>query len=156
MPLLVVRHADAISRSSWDEDDDLARPLSQKGFRQAKLLPELLSAYMPARIVSSPALRCMDTVTPLGEALGLPVEVDERLFEGSPAAAAIEMVRSMAGEDAAICSHGDIIPPILKAVSQKDKVSLGKHPRFEKASVWVLDGGSKRYRSARYLPPPEV
>ena len=154
VPLLVVRHADAVSRSSWAEHDD-PRPLSPKGFRQAKLLPDVLADYKPTRIVSSPARRCLDTVVPLSELLGVPVEIDDRLAEGTPEGA-IDMVRAMVGQDVALCSHGDIIPSVMKWVASKDKVNLGKRPRFEKASVWVLDSGSKHFRSARYLPPPEV
>ena len=42
MALYLVRHAVAVGRSNWKGDDDLARPLTAKGERQAKALVRLL------------------------------------------------------------------------------------------------------------------
>lgn len=151
VPLLLVRHANALSRSTW-EDDDSKRPLSPKGLRQAELLVPILAGYEPQRLLSSPAARCWDTIAPLSAASGVAVESDDRLAEGS--SLAVELVRTVAGENVVLCTHGDIIPALLEALASKDGVHLGKNPRVEKASVWVLEGNAKKFRSARYLRPP--
>ena len=73
MSWLLVRHARAGSRKGW-EGPDIERPLSKKGRRQADGLVEMLEAAGVKRIVSSPYVRCTQTVEPLAEALGLEIE----------------------------------------------------------------------------------
>ncbi len=73
MALLLVRHANAGRRSAYKGDDRL-RPLSPRGRARASELVPLLAPYRPQRILSSPYVRCCETVQPLAEALGLPVE----------------------------------------------------------------------------------
>ena len=152
---MVVRHAHALARSEWD-GDDADRTLSRRGQKQSRLLVDRLLELKPTLILSSPYLRCLDTVRPLGEAAGLAVEADERLAEGS-GRAATELVRSLsaAGEDPVLCSHGDVIPEILVTLANEDRVDLGPAPRVEKASVWVLTGDGGRFSSATYLKPPK-
>lgn len=71
MDLLLLRHADALDHAS----SDLARPLSEKGHRQAKKVAQHLagSKLKPELILSSPAVRTLETAQPVGEALGLSV-----------------------------------------------------------------------------------
>ncbi len=153
---MVVRHAHAVSRRDW-EDDDRWRMLSPKGEKQARLLVDPLLARHPTRILSSPYRRCIDTVSPLALAAGLRVEEDDRLAEGA-GRGAVELVRVLAaaGTDAALCSHGDVIPDILATLAHEDRVDLGPAPQVEKASVWVLHGDRGRIVSAEYWRPPKV
>ncbi len=81
MTLFVVRHAHAGSRSAWTGDDRL-RPLSDRGESQARGIAELIVGRAPSVILSSPAMRCVQTVASLAEKLDLEVTIDERLFEG--------------------------------------------------------------------------
>lgn len=152
---MVVRHAHALARSDWD-GDDTDRVLSRRGMKQSRLLVDPLLELKPTRILSSPYLRCLDTVRPLAAAAGLTVEADERLAEGS-GRAAIELVRTLsaAGEDPVLCSHGDVIPEILVTLANEDGVDLGPAPRVEKASVWLLSSEGGRFSSATYLKPPK-
>jgi broad specificity phosphatase PhoE len=55
--------------------------LSADGLAQAARLPDALSRFPIRRIVSSPQRRAQQTAQPVADALGLPVEVDERLAE---------------------------------------------------------------------------
>ena len=156
MPVLLVRHAHALSRNGWEGDDD-ARELSVTGHRQARLLVPVLEGFDPGLVLSSPALRCLDTVRPLAEALGRPVRSEPHLAEGS-GRAAVALVRSLAAATAVVCSHGDVIPDVLAALADEDRLDLGPLPRVEKASVWLLEpdrGDDGRFRSATYMPPPE-
>src|SRR5664280_1370282 len=68
MPLLVVRHAHAGRRSSYKGDDRM-RPLTPRGRQRAVALVPLLSSFRPQRILSSPFVRCYQTVQPIAEAL---------------------------------------------------------------------------------------
>jgi 8-oxo-dGTP diphosphatase len=137
--VLLVRHAVAKARHSWDEDDDL-RPLTSRGRAQALALADVLAAYTFKQVLSSPSVRCVETVS----SLGLPVEVEEALAEGNGRKAA-RFVRGLLESDAdvVLCSHGDVIPEVLNALGFSA-------PRCAKGSTWVLDG-----RHATYLPPPE-
>ncbi len=108
MTSILLRHASAGDRDDWDGDDRL-RPLDERGRRQAVKLVELLLPFEVTRLLSSPYLRCVATVEPLAAALGLPVEVDERLAEGA-GAAGLELLRQ---DGAVCCTHGDVVVAAL-------------------------------------------
>jgi 8-oxo-(d)GTP phosphatase len=152
MPVLLVRHAQALPRSTW-KGDDRARVLSARGRKQAQALVPLLSEFKPRRVFSSPYLRCVETVAPLSEAIGVKVEAVEALAEGD-GQDAVEMVRALVRQDVLLCSHGDIIPEILTALANGDGLDLGRAPRHEKGSVWVLETRKGRFVKAKYLRPP--
>jgi phosphohistidine phosphatase SixA len=152
VPLLLIRHAHAGSRRD-SRVADQARRLSTKGYRQAKNLVAALEAYSPQRILSSPATRCLETVTPLAESIHVKVEPEESLAEGT-GLAALALVRSLANEKIALCTHGDVIPEILVALADEDHLDLGPHPRQAKGSVWVLEAEGNRFVKAAYLAPP--
>lgn len=151
MPLLLIRHAHAGSRNDAD-GNDWARRLSNKGSRQAERLVDACEGYAPQRIVSSPSVRCLQTVEPLARALQLKIEEDEALAEGS-GLAALDLVRKLANEKVAVCTHGDVIPEILVALADEDHLDLGPRPRQAKGSVWVLEAEDGRFVKATYLPP---
>lgn len=159
MSLLLVRHAEADSRSSWDGPDEL-RPLSARGRRQASGLVHVLGDQLPVgRLVSSPSLRCIETLTPLATMLTLDLQVSEALAEGTDPAAAVELARSGAtlpsGDGALVlCTHGDLIPEVLDALRGADGLDLGPQPRCQKGSTWVLEGKRGRFTTATYIPPP--
>ncbi|OBG83318.1 phosphoglycerate kinase [Mycobacterium sp. E802] len=78
MQLLLVRHALPLrSEPGQGSDPDL----SPDGLAQAERLPAALSRFPVSRLVSSPQRRAIQTAGPLSKALGLPVDVDERLAE---------------------------------------------------------------------------
>ena len=108
MTSVLVRHASAGDREDW-EGDDRVRPLDARGRRQASALVELLRPLEVRRLVSSPYVRCVETLEPLAAALGLPVEQDERLVEGA-GRASLELLR----EDGVVCcTHGDVVEDLL-------------------------------------------
>ena len=79
----VIRHAVALDRRSWHADD-WTRPLTPGGQAQARAIAERYVPSSPDRLVSSPALRCRETLQPIAEAFGLPVEELAFLEEGAP------------------------------------------------------------------------
>ena len=151
-PLLVIRHASAAARHKW-EDADLLRPLDDKGRRQAQRLVDRLRLFEVRRVLSSPSLRCTQTVAPLAAAAGVAVEERDELAEGM-ARAALELVRDVAGQSVALCTHGDVIPRILEALVIEDGVALGDDPQWQKASTWVLHGTERRFVKVDYIEPP--
>ena len=70
--------------------------LSDRGVEQSKLAAEWLAGHEIGYLVSSPLERAQQTAAPLAEAIGLPVQVDERLIE---AANALEGKRVTGGKD---------------------------------------------------------
>jgi broad specificity phosphatase PhoE len=76
--LLLIRHALPL-RSGPGEGAD--PELSDVGWQQARRLPNALDRHSIKRVVSSPQRRALQTAAPLADALGLDVEVDDRLAE---------------------------------------------------------------------------
>ena len=150
MSLLVVRHADALSRHGWRPDDRL-RPLSEKGFAQAQRLVDLLADHRIELIVSSPAVRCVQTVEPLAAARGLAVVEDTALGEGMP----LTPVRRLAGDldRAVLCSHGDLIPALVDQLIDEGMEAVARDAK--KASTWVLEREGAAFSRGTYLPPPK-
>jgi 8-oxo-dGTP diphosphatase len=146
--LLLVRHARAGSRSDWDGDDDL-RPLDGKGRRQARRLAEVLPLFAPAAVLSAERTRCRETVEPLAEALGLPVqslpEVGEEEFSADPQAGLAAVERFLEPRERAgvtvVCSQGGAIPSMLMSLGVRwAGVAGALWPPAAKGSTWVLGG----------------
>jgi 8-oxo-dGTP diphosphatase len=105
---VLLRHASAGRPHEYAGDDRL-RPLDARGRRQAAALVELFGALEVRRVLSSPYVRCVETVEPLAAARGLPVELDDRLAEGA-GGTALELLR----EDGVVCcTHGDVAAEVL-------------------------------------------
>jgi phosphohistidine phosphatase SixA len=150
MPYLV-RHAHAGDKRAWQGHDSL-RPLSGPGRREAHGLLVQLRPYPIARILSSPAVRCLQTVEPLGQRRGLPVERAEVLgVDADPDALLALLVDPSAGE-LVLCSHGELIGTVLERLVGRG-LDTGGQPTWPKGSAWVLvvDGGQVQH--SRYLPP---
>ena len=158
MKVFVVRHAHAISRGSWDGDNDLDRPLSARGRRQVAGLMKLLTEEPIRRVLSSPAVRCVDSVEPLAQKLGLTVKRRDELLEGVPPSDALELLRDAASRrgDSVICCHGDLVPEVLRWATRQG-AALEGGDRWAKGSTWVLewDAEPQRVVKARYVPPRE-
>jgi 8-oxo-dGTP diphosphatase len=152
MPILLVRHAKAGQRSRWN-GDDRERPLSRRGHQQARKLARLLEPHAPKRLLSSPYVRCVETLAPLASLTGLVIEEHPDLAEGT-GGASVSLVRELAGETAALCTHGDIVPEVLKALVAEDEMELWSEPHWAKGSTWVLDTAAGRFVEARYLAAP--
>lgn len=124
--ILLVRHASAGDRYEWEGDDRL-RPLDERGRRQADELVELLEQYAVTRLLSSPSLRCVQTVEPFAEARGLGIEIRDELSEQRQDVDGPTFVGSLDDLNAALSCHGGLSEAIC-GESQK------------KAEVLVLDG----------------
>lgn len=150
--LHLVRHADAGDRSRWQGRDE-ERPLSVRGANQAALLASALAPLRPQRIMSSPYRRCVETVAPLAEALGLEVEPRAELAEGAAPEALAAMIDEVVGFDAVLCSHGDVIPALLERVRWMG-AEVPSPPACAKGSTWVVSHDGAVFTDAEYFPPP--
>lgn len=150
MAIFLVRHAHAGKRSEWD-GDDTKRPLSDRGIDQAKGIASLLAEEGVRRIVSSPYLRCTQTVEPLAQS-DVVLELDERLAEGADVDAALDLIMALDPDHGVACSHGDVIPLVLDRL-----IALGMAVDgpllHQKGSVWTIETNGGHAVRATYTPP---
>jgi broad specificity phosphatase PhoE len=78
MQLLVIRHALPLRSEPGHGSDP---ELSADGIAQAKRLPDALARFPVTRLVSSPQRRAIQTAQPVADALGLAIDVDDRVAE---------------------------------------------------------------------------
>lgn len=147
--LWVVRHADAGERAAWQEPDHL-RPLNEHGREQAERLVALLRDAGAERLVSSPYARCMQTLVPLGAALGLPVEGVDELAEGHGLDGVEPLL--VAGHPVIACTHGDVMGDLLDELRAAGLAPRGA--RAPKGCTWALRAQAGLIQAAEYLPPP--
>jgi 8-oxo-(d)GTP phosphatase len=157
MLVLLVRHGHAGTKRQWRGDDSF-RPLDAPGFLEAEALSRILLPFDPTRIVSSPYLRCVQSVTPLADAIGQRIERTASLVPEA-GAAATQLARTVAVDgpgSVVLCTHGEVIHDMqaLLGADGDAPLSFGLQSLREKGSVWVLDRTGRRFTSARYLPPP--
>ena len=145
----LVRHAKAGSRERWTAPDR-DRPLSAPGRLQAAALARLLTPATRA-VMSSPYIRCVETVAPLAEAAGLRIEEEDRLAEGADPEWAKDRLSSVPGS--VLCTHGDVMASIVTSLAGARVPMLGGM-QWAKAGTWAFDVSLGRIVGGRYLPPP--
>lgn len=120
-PVIALRHAKAAPRSEWD-GSDASRPLTDRGRKQAKSIVGPLRAFGVRRIVSSDAVRCVETVTPLARALDRKIVKTEKISQdawedGDSDLRSVVGRRIRAGKPAVVCSHGPVLPGLLSEIA---------------------------------------
>ncbi|HET6963492.1 MAG TPA: phosphoglycerate mutase family protein [Acidimicrobiales bacterium] len=162
MRMVVVRHGEAEPKKGWTGPDD-QRPLVARGQRQADRLGKVIGGLPPTRIISSPAVRCVQTVQPLADRYGLPVEVDESLSTEAGKAAA-DLCRQLASSDGSaardgqednivLCTHREVLVDLLPRLSEQAKVKLRGRPPGAKGGAWVIRWDSGHLQKIDYRPP---
>lgn len=151
--LFLIRHAHRVAVDPTSDNG-----LSEKGLVQAqKLAREIQSALSiqgpppTTRILSSPKVRCIETLEPLCQLLGVPLELsnecieqqrteETKQFEMRVETYLTQLVSDLTGQftaqlkgraskDLVICSHGDWLPVATKFL-------LGRAVEFKNAQ-WV-------------------
>jgi phosphohistidine phosphatase SixA len=145
----MVRHAKAGSRERWTAPDR-DRPLTDAGRLQAAALINVIGRGA-RRIKSSPYKRCMETVIPLAEALGLRVEEEIRLAEGAGPEWTLGELATAGGT--VLCTHGDVMAEVITTLTDA-KVQLRGGMQWAKGATWAFDITAGRIVAGRYLPPP--
>ena len=136
-PLYVFRHADAGPRTSHEPDE--RRPLNDSGRKQAARIADLLAPVGVERILTSRYLRCVETVEPLAARIGVAVEEHPALAEEAGLEEAWDLLESLAGATAVVCSHGNILSPILDRVHRRGAAIEAEEWSCHKGSVWRLE-----------------
>jgi phosphohistidine phosphatase SixA len=119
--LLLIRHATAGDPAAWT-GDDRARPVDEDGRAQAAGLVDSLADRPLTRILTSPYLRCVQTVEPLARTRGLPLEYRHELGDDARPEEALALMRKLTDE-AALCVHGDLIQELLGEELKKGAVA---------------------------------
>lgn len=153
MTIYLVRHAAAGDRYRWS-GDDLERPLDEHGRAQAEAIAAWFAGRHVERLLSSRAVRCTQTLGPTARVLGLDIETTPTLLEGSTGDDAAALVRSLVGVDAVLCSHGDVLPAMVRSLTI-DGMRIDGARGCEKGSIWELDVRGRDIVSGVYrgLPP---
>jgi 8-oxo-dGTP diphosphatase len=153
--IYLVRHAKAGERRVWEDADEI-RPLSNKGWKQAEALAVRLDKHLAGRsaeLVSSPYVRCVQTLEPLATRLDATIRIDERLAEAQPFEGVLDLLAN-AADGAVLCSHGDIIPETVHALVRRGMEVQGP-PDWRKGTVWVLKRKGEHITTGKVWPPPQ-
>ena len=169
----LVRHAKAQSRDHWWGKPDRERPLTKSGAVQAKTLAAALAGLSITRIITSPYARCVQTVEPLAERLGLPIEIDDVLGEapgvpvldggdswvasawlgGRALGLVDQIVLDDPGAHVVLCSHGDVVPSLMAALAGRDGLALSD-VHLKKGARFHLTFKGPKCIAAEAVPPP--
>ncbi|MDQ3628463.1 MAG: NUDIX domain-containing protein [Actinomycetota bacterium] len=117
-PLVVLRHAQARSRTHW-RGDDSRRTLTHQGLREAHRLVPLLAAYGIARVVSSDSARCVQTIEPYADHLGSDIALTRGLTEEHATKETVaDCLRTLARgkTPTVLCTHRRVLPLVLHAL----------------------------------------
>ncbi len=149
--LYLVRHAKAGERRAW-VGADFDRPLSKAGWKQAESIGKRLAKHGATGAVSSPYVRCVQTLEPLAGRLDVGVKPDDRLLEGADLEGALDLIAE-AAPGTTLCSHGDIIPAVIDALIRRG-MQVQTPPDWRKSTIWVLHRNGTRVTKGKVWPPP--
>ncbi|MFC5754570.1 NUDIX hydrolase [Actinomadura rugatobispora] len=144
-PLVILRHGSAGEKTRWHEPDEL-RPLDARGRAEAQRLAGLLTAYGPARPISSATARCTETVLPYSRRTGAPAVTDTAFTIGeTDTERACERLLELAddGVPVIVCTHGEIVADLITGLCRTLGEKVPDEPSLRKGSFWVahLAGG---------------
>jgi 8-oxo-dGTP diphosphatase len=147
----LVRHAHAGVRAHWTGPDD-RRPLTDRGWLQAKRIAERLAVASDGVVIASPFTRCMQTLEPLAERVGSDVVPEPLLAEGAaPEPLAHLIARLPVGS--VLCSHGDVIANLVGHLAAEG-AAIDATIDTAKGGTWTLEVTGGRVRAGVYTPPP--
>ncbi len=153
MRLILVRHGHAEPKQTWSGRDE-DRPLIARGRRQAEALARNLAKPRPSRIISSPSLRCLQTVQPLGKKVGVDVELADWLATGAGAEARegiLVLARSEPSSGRVVlCTHREVLVDVLPFLADTFGAKLGHRPPGAKGGTWVLEFRKKKLVGITY------
>ena len=138
VPLILLRHAHAVPKGG----DDVIRSLNGRGRGDAATLAGVLAGFAPhARVLSSPAVRCLQTVAPYAALAGVPVEEEPvlsiRTDAGDRAGALIRDLVA-AARPAIVCLHRENVLGALEAACGALDTFPPADPSLVKGGFWVL------------------
>jgi 8-oxo-(d)GTP phosphatase len=170
-PVILLRHAYAVGKKVWRKaghSDDRARPLSGRGREQARALAGLLGTFAPARVISSAARRCVDTMIPYADRAGVPVEPEPSFTVDSTASDHGETgwtvtqdarrritVAARSRRPVIICAHRQNLPWLLARACEVAGAPVPDGPPLHRGAFWVLQLAGGRLASAELHQPED-
>ena len=157
--MVLLRHAKAIKRNDWNGDDS-DRPLDNVGQVIAKKIPQHLQMFNIHEIHSSDAYRCMSTIEPMSETLGIPKVITDQLSEymfEKDDLIGVNYAKQLAkfGENYLICSHNPILPMMVDhLVKFPEAYDLDKD--LGPTDAWVLHHRGGKVFSVNFLKSPTI
>ncbi len=144
--IVALRHGKAVSPEKWD-GPDATRPLTPRGAGQAASVAQGIAGFRPARLISSTAVRCLDTIAPTARITGLEVAEDDGISQDAYSSSGDRVTQVVQraferAETVVLCSHGPVLPQIIAAViaaaGAGDAVSLGRATSLSTGEYAVL------------------
>jgi 8-oxo-dGTP diphosphatase len=156
MRITVVRHGQAEPKSKWKGADG-DRPLMARGRRQADRLGKVIGTSRPTRVISSPAVRCVQTVQPFAARRNLTVEVSPMLATDA-GKAAVDLCRELIGSErrdanVLLCTHREVLNVLLPQLAKDFDRKLGHRLPGAKGGAWVLRFRDNKLVKIEYRPP---
>ena len=158
-PLILLRHAKAVTRDEWQgEDDD--RPLDSYGQNQAKRLLAMYQVFNLKQIHSSDAVRCYDTVVAIAKGLNIKLEVTGKLSESTfkkDKEKAFDYAKDLIklNESVLLCSHNPILPKMLNKLTKKSEVDADEG-KLLPADGWVIHRIGKEVIQIDRIDSPSI
>jgi phosphohistidine phosphatase SixA len=136
---LLVRHADAGLRSEWRGSDEW-RGLTDAGHGQARAIVRMIGDLPVERILSSPSLRCRQTVVPLALARELDVEPCWQLGAFAPAEDLVALLADPGTASAVVCTHRETLQALFERLAGTYAMAAEAVEPMAKGAVWILRG----------------
>jgi 8-oxo-dGTP diphosphatase len=158
-PLILLRHAKAVTRDEWQgEDDD--RPLDSYGQNQAKRLLAMYQVFNLEQIHSSDAVRCYDTVVAIAKGLNIKLEVTGKLSESTfkkDKEKAFDYAKDLIklNESVLLCSHNPILPKMLNKLTKNSEVDADEG-KLLPADGWVIHRIGKEVIQIDRIDSPSI
>jgi phosphohistidine phosphatase SixA len=136
---VLVRHADAGLRTQWRGSDEW-RGLTEAGHGQARTIVRMIEDLPIERILSSPSLRCRQTVVPLALARTLDVEPCWQLGACVPVADLVALLADPGTASAVVCTHREALQALFEHLAGTFQVVPEAVEPMAKGAVWILRG----------------
>lgn len=158
-PLILLRHSKAVGREEW-AGEDLDRPLSSVGERQAQRLISNFAPFAVEEIHSSSAVRCYETITPMARDLNIDFFFTDSLSEyvyQRNADRTISYIHRLLMNDypTIVCSHNPILPRVVSSFVEKFGMEVIE-TKLEPGDAWIVHHVEREVVSVEYLPAPQI
>ena len=150
---VLLRHADAGVRGTWSAADDW-RVLSPLGRVEADRVVARIDGLPILRVMSSPSLRCRQTVVPLARYLGLDIEPRRELAADVGPSQLLRFLADPETECAVLCTHRETLETLFAELAVSRAVVAWVGATMEKAAAWLVRGAvdDRTGFQLQYLP----